>query len=281
MPCSGLPSIGARLYSAPSGRHNADRFFDPRSAPRVLHVELSNHRWRAGAWMTLLACAGVLAFGLMGRWQWHRAAEKRDLEAAFAAGTLLPGSELGARSTADLPRYAALRVRGRYDGAHQFLLDNMGHGGSTGYEVLTPLLLEDGRVLLVNRGWLPLPDGRRDRLPDIALPTLDAIELVGRIDLPPAAAIRMGHAGPDVGPAWPKRSSFPTTAELGAALARSVEPRQLLLGATEPYGYLRDWRPAGEAIGPARHLAYALQWWAFAALTLFLYLFLNIERSKP
>ncbi len=49
--------------------------------------------------------------------------------------------------------------------AHQFLLDNMTHAGRAGYEVLTPLLLDDGRVLLVNRGWLPLPDGRRDELP--------------------------------------------------------------------------------------------------------------------
>jgi surfeit locus 1 family protein len=236
--------------------------------------------------MTLLAGAGVLAFGLLGRWQWHRAAEKRALEAAFAAGALLPPTELGERSTADLPRYAALRVHGHYDWRHQFLLDNMGHSGSAGYQVLTPLLLEDGRVLLVNRGWLPLPDGRRDRLPEIAPlpyigpPLADTGEL-GRIDLLPVAAISMGHAAPDTGPAWPKRTSFPPTAELATALARPVEPRQLLLAAGEPQGYLRDWQPAGGSIGPARHMAYALQWWAFAALTLFLYLFLNIERRTP
>jgi cytochrome oxidase assembly protein ShyY1 len=253
----------------------------------VLQVELHNHRLRAGASMTVLACTGVLAFVLLGRWQWHRAAEKRALEAAFVAGTLLPGSELGARSTAELPRYAPLLVHGRYDGAHQFLLDNMGHSGTTGYQVLTPLLLEDGRTLLVNRGWLPLPDGRRERLPevalppDFALPSLAAIALRGRIDLLPAAALSLGHAAPDAGPAWPKRTSFPTTAELATALARRIEPRQLLLGAGEPAGYLRDWRPAGEGFGPVRHRAYALQWWAFAALTLFLYLFLNIERRKP
>ena len=91
----------------------------------------------------------------------------------------------------------------------------------------------------------------------------------------------MGHAAPDAGPAWPKRTSFPTTGELAAALKRPIEPRQLLLGAAEPYGYRRDWQPTGEGFRPARHLAYALQWWAFAALTLFLYFFMNIERRKP
>lgn len=259
----------------------------------MLQVELGNHRLRAGAWMSVLACTGIAAFALLGRWQWHRAAEKRALEAAFAAGALQPPAELGARSTAALPRYAAVRVHGDYDWRRQFLLDNMGHGGASGYEVLTPLLIEDGRVLLVNRGWLPLPQGRRDRLPDIAPRPEPAtppgagpqrpgsIGISGRIDLLPAAAIAMGHAAPDAGPAWPKRTSFPSAAELAAALGRPVEPRQLLLAADEPQGYLRDWQPAGNGFAPARHLAYALQWWAFAALTLFLYLFLNIERRQP
>ncbi|MDE2252233.1 MAG: hypothetical protein KGL25_12610, partial [Gammaproteobacteria bacterium] len=146
------------------------------------------------------------------------------------------------------------------------------------------------------RGWLPLPGGRRDRLPAIALPAgstaqpgaaapasgaVATIEISGRIDLLPVAAIRMGHAAPSPGPDWPKRTSFPTTPELAAALARPIEPRQLLLAASEPDGFARDWKPAGEGFGPARHLAYALQWWAFAALALFLYLFLNIERREP
>jgi cytochrome oxidase assembly protein ShyY1 len=28
-------------------------------------------------------------------------------------------------------------------------------------------------------------------------------------------------------------------------------------------------------------MAYALQWWSFGALVLFLYFFMNIERRKP
>ena len=248
----------------------------------MLRVDLGQWSLRASVWMTALALAGVLLFGQLGRWQWHRAAEKRALAAAFAANTEAPASDLGSRPIAALPRYTLLRARGRYDGAHQFLLDNMSRDGAVGYEVLTPLQLEDGRILLVNRGWLPLPGGRREPLPDVGLPTAPALtEISGRIDELPVTGLRMGRAPPDAGSSWPKRTSFPTAAQLGAALGQHIEPRELLLAAAEPMGYRRDWRAAGSGIGPARHVAYALQWWGFGALTLFLYFFMNIERRKP
>jgi surfeit locus 1 family protein len=236
--------------------------------------------------MTALAMAGVLLFGQLGRWQWHRAAEKRALAAAFAASTAAPAIELGTRPVAAVPRYALLRVRGRYDVAHQFLLDNISRDGAVGYEVLTPFQLEDGRILMVNRGWLPLPGGRREPLPDVALPGTPAqasapAEITGRIDELPVTGLSMGRAPPDAGPSWPKRTSFPTAAQLGAVLGKGVEARELLLAASEPMGYRRDWQPGGNGFGPSRHVAYALQWWSFGALTLFLYFFMNLERRTP
>ena len=60
--------------------------------------------------------------------------------------------------------------------------------------------------------------------------------------------------------------------------AQKVEPRQLLLDASEPQGFARDWRSASAGFGPERHLSYAVQWWGLGALTLFLYLFMNLER---
>jgi surfeit locus 1 family protein len=180
-----------------------------------------------------------------------------------------------------LPRYAQVRLQGSYDREHQFLLDNISHSGQPGYEVLTPLRLADGRTVVVNRGWVPLTASRR-QLPDVriefaAAQTPTAQTATGRLDDLPVAGIALGHVPPPPGTQWPKLTSFPTMADLSAALGQPLQSRQLLLNPGEPFGYVRDWHPSG--LGPTRHLSYAIQWWAFGALALVLYGYMNWRRS--
>ena len=233
-------------------------------------------RWSASWFMTVLTLLAMLCCVRLGFWQWHRAQEKRAIEGAFAAGNATV-TELGARLTDSLPRFSQVRARGRYDDAHQFLLENMSHGGLPGYQVLTPLLLSDGRALMVNRGWVPLSASRRDP-PKVPLDqAAGEVAPAGRLDALPVAGIALGHLAPAASAPWPRLTSFPTMADLSAALQRPLEARQLLLNADEPLGYVRDWHPTG--IGPDRHLAYAVQWWGFAALAVGLYARLNWQRT--
>jgi surfeit locus 1 family protein len=234
-------------------------------------------RWSASWPMTVLTLLAVVVFALLGRWQWHRADYKRALAAAFAAGNAAP-QELGSRPAAQLPRYSQLRVHGSYDGAHQFLLENLSHEGMPGYEVLTPLQLSDGRTLLVNRGWLPLTRSRSE-LPDVALKGPQQASPAGRLDALPVAGIALGHQAPDAAASWPRLTSFPTLGDLSAALGRPLEAWQLLLNPDEPEGYVRDWQMGG--FGPERHVAYAVQWWAFGVIALVLYARLHWQRSRP
>jgi surfeit locus 1 family protein len=228
--------------------------------------------------MTLLTLTALVIAIQLGRWQWHRADEKRALLASFAAGSMPPGP-LAGRPVASLARYARVTADGQYLD-QQFLLDNISRDGRAGYEVLTPLLLSDGRTLLVNRGWITQPGGDRQKLPEVTLvPGANPGRVSGRLDDLPVAGLALGHAPPAEGPDWPKLTSFPTSGELAAALKRQVEPRQLLLDADQPFGFRRDWQPANAGFSPERHLAYAVQWWGLGALATTLYLILNLRRS--
>ena len=170
-------------------------------------------------------------------WQWHRAQHKQALAADFGAGGQSV-ADLGARATSALPRYAQVRLQGSYDGEHQFLLDNMSHDGRPGYEVLTPLRLTDGRTVMVNRGWVPLT---REPQPAAAGARCDAAATpqtpAGRLDDLPVAGIALGHVPPAAAAPWPKLTSFPTMADLSAALGQPLQSRQLLLNPDQPLGY--------------------------------------------
>jgi len=232
--------------------------------------------------MTGLTVALCASFILLGRWQWGRAETKQALWEQFerGAGEVVA---LGTRATTDLPRYARVRVEGRWLPQRQFLLDNRTHEGSAGYEVLTPLMLESGRVLLVDRGWVPFM-GYRDRLPDVGSPFAELdpampVTVSGRLDELPSAGLAAGRAAPALEGPWPRVTSYPRPQELAAALATTqLEPRMLLLGAREPRGYVRDWKPGGR--GPETNWSYAIQWWSFAVVLFGLYVGLNLRRTR-
>jgi surfeit locus 1 family protein len=221
--------------------------------------------------LTLLLCA---AFVSLGQWQWNKGNLRKSEWDTFARGTE-EVIALDTRGLADVPLFQRVRLTGRFDAAHQFLLDNRTHDGRAGYEVLTPLERQDGRVAIVDRGWVPF-EGRRDRLPDVALQSRDLIALTGRADNLPSAGLPSGRAAPAPGDRWPKVTSYPTLQELSGALKSPLEARILLLDPAEPDGYVRDWQPPG--IPPMRHWSYAIQWWAFAVLALVLWVSLNLKR---
>jgi surfeit locus 1 family protein len=215
----------------------------------------------------------VLFVGL-GRWQWHRGEAKQALWNAYERSDSPPVPN--ARVDFDAAeRFTRVALTGRFDADHQFLLDNRSHAGKPGYEVLTPFLLDNGRRILVNRGWIPF-DGYRDQLPDVSLPSEPSTIVQGRLDELPTPGLASGRAPPEAGNAWPKRTSFPTHDELEAALREKLARRILLLDPQASNGYVREWSAPGMA--PERHFSYAIQWWGFAVVLLVLYFALNFRK---
>ena len=209
----------------------------------------------------LLAVFFCLSLAL-GRWQLHRMHEKEALFADFASGksTTEPLSRVDPDSVA---RYQHVIVLGRYDTAHQVLLDNMTHDGQVGYRVLTPLSLTSHKegaatAVLVDRGWIPA-GVTREQLPDVTIGE-NMRGLSGILDDPPRAGIRM-KAAPGSG--WPRVMSYPSMDELRQALDRHLFPRIILLDADQADGFVREWKPS--TFPPERHLGYAITWFCLAA----------------
>jgi surfeit locus 1 family protein len=108
----------------------------------------------AGIVLVLVALAILLS---LGTWQMQRLHWKEDLLAAITERRAAPPVELAAieamaKSGEDVD-YRTVRVTGTYlnnKERHFFAT----YEGRTGYYVYTPLQLGDGRVLLVNRGFV-------------------------------------------------------------------------------------------------------------------------------
>ena len=217
---------------------------------------------------TLLTAVAVALFASLGLWQLGRAEQKRALAADFAGG----GPAVDWRQLpADAPRYQRVQVRGHYDPARQFLLDNMSHDSVAGLQVLTPLLLDDGSAVLVNRGWVPWGP-TRDVLPEVAVDG-EPRTIVGRLDELPKPGIWL-KAPPAAG--WPRLVQYPHMDELATDLGRQLAPRQVLLDPAVPDGYVRDWIVPGTTAD--RHLGYAVQWFAFAAVAAAIWLVLSFRK---
>jgi len=229
----------------------------------------------APSWpMTLLTLILLTLFVILGRWQWQRGEAKQAIWNAYERNDATPalGAPIDFNS---MERFKRVALSGRFEPARQILLDNRSHAGKPGYEVLTPFVLNDGRRILVNRGWVPF-GGYRDRLPDVSMPGSPASTASGRLDELPTPGLASGRAPPEAGGAWPKVTSFPTHEELEATLGDKLARQILLLDPQSPDGYVRAWSPPGMA--PERHFSYAIQWWGFAGVLLVLYFGLNFRK---
>jgi surfeit locus 1 family protein len=137
--------------------------------------------------------------------------------------------------------------------------------------VLTPLVLDDGSAVIVNRGWLPFGATRQD-LPPVNVDG-EKRTVTGRIDELPRPGIWLK---PPPAAGWPRLVQYPRMEDLSAALGRELAPRQVLLDPGVPDGYVRNWTLPGTA--PDRHLGYAVQWFALAALAGAIWLVLGFRK---
>ncbi len=217
---------------------------------------------------TLAAVAAVVACVAAGHWQQNRMHAKESLRAQFDAAAHLPAVDLAALPAgADWAslRYRPVVAAGEFVASRQILIDNKVHAGRAGYHVVTPLVLADGRMVLVNRGWVP-QGASRSALP-VAAPPNGPATVHGRLSLPPSGYLELRSETP-AGPVWQNLDPARFTEATGLAVLPVV------IEATGPpatdNGLVRDW--LAPDFGIETHRIYMLQWYAFALLAVILWL---------
>lgn len=224
--------------------------------------------WRMGL-------AALVAFSMLmglGVWQLKRSQDKQNLlRQAEQMTSFLPIDWSG---DAVLPEpYRSVSVEGRYL-PDVFFLDNQHHNHQFGYNILSPFLLKNGQVVLIDRGFLSA-DITRQVLPDVRTPD-DFRKVNGYTYYPSKKQLTLGVS-------FEKKTNQMTVIEIldlhliGKILHKSLYPFIIRLNRTEPDGYLREWPIV--SMSPSRHIAYAIQWFAMAIVVVALFIGLNVKKN--
>lgn len=218
-----------------------------------------SRRFRPVLVPTIATVVAVALFVSAGIWQHARMRQKEDLGAQLAAATRNAPVPLPDVADWNAWRFRPVVVSGTFDAARQIFVDNKVHAGRAGYDVVAPLTMGDGRVVLIDRGWVAAGESRA-QLPDVPPPT-GLVPVQGRVNLPTVSYIELardtvrGALWQNLDPARYAQATglhvLPVVVEQTAA----IDGRDTLV---------REW-PAPD-LGADRHRIYMVQWFLFAAL---------------
>lgn len=224
---------------------------------------------------SLAALFGIIVLLGLGTWQLQRLEWKEGLIAAYQARRAAPPIPL----PDPIADPAALdnrpvRLRGRFLNDRELYLGARSYKGQVGFHVVTPFRLDDGRSVLVDRGWVP-PD-RRDPA------TRPQGQLAGTVEVTGLARVG-GWRGSDMfRPANQPEQNHWLWYDLPAMAARAglddaitavyvaAAPRALPGGL--PIGVLPGVSLRND------HLQYAITWYTLAAALLVIYF---LHQSRP
>ena len=245
--------------------------------PKPRRSEPSRRTTRPRLVPALATVIAVIVCVSAGNWQKNRMHAKEALRAQYDAAIALPPIALASvPSSADWTslRYRTATATGEYLAPRQMLIDNKVVAGRVGFHVVTPLTLRDGRIVLVNRGWIAQLASRA-ALPDAAPPG-GQLTVRGRIALPTAGYLELK---PDLA-SGPLRQNL-DPARFATDTGLSVLP--VVIEATEPPvpddALIRVW-PAPD-FGVDTHRIYMMQWYAFALLAALLWVWFHRPRATP
>lgn len=232
---------------------------------RILGALVSEGRWHR---YLALAVAFAIGCGLLSWWQFTRREESAASTALITRNASAPAAPLedllpSLGAYRDDQQWRTVEVEGTYLTGKQLLVRNrVDPNGNPGFEVLTPFRLDDGRVLVLDRGWVSIGT-KQDRPDSVPAPPAGTVTVEARLQ---------GDEGPLAGRSAPE-GEIPSI-DLKAVAADVGAPTY-----TGAYGQVRAESPATAAapqrlhpqpadtgVDEGTHLSYAIQWIIFALL---------------
>jgi surfeit locus 1 family protein len=236
----------------------------------------STRQFRAQAIPTIIMVILVPLFTGLGIWQLDRAEQKRQLSAALESRRKQPALSLNlALPPTGEREFRPVVAQGRYLADKTILIENRKYLGRTGFHVVTPLRIEGSeRIVLVNRGWIP-----RERLDGDARPATpgERVTVHGTLALPqaPAIELQLADTPADTTPHWP----YLTLDHFAQWSGLKILPFEILQSPEDPGDLVRQW-PQPQ-FSDAMHIGYAIQWFAFALITLLIWFRLSLQPITP
>jgi cytochrome oxidase assembly protein ShyY1 len=235
---------------------------------------LLTFRWLAAAALAVVAAAIMV---LLGNWQLHRYQERSAINARIddadsttpvaLTATLAAPSVAGTAGASPGKRLAwtKVTVTGRYDPTHEIQARGRTVDGDVGFEIVTPLLLDDGTAVLVDRGWVPAAEGGALAAPTVPAAPVGPVTVVGQVHLsesrPTAVAHRDGRLDTRRISVTRLAHELPFPVYGAYVLLTSQTPTSDPAFTRIPIDHEDSWQNGG----------YAVQWWLFAGMALFSY----------
>jgi cytochrome oxidase assembly protein ShyY1 len=217
--------------------------------------------------LTLLSLVLIPTMVRLGIWQMHRYEERsarNQLVADALAAKPVPVERLTSpgHTVTSAERYRTVTAKGRFDTDDEVVVRRrVNADDEVGFHVLTPFVLDDGKVLLVNRGWIPADGPSQTAFPKIPAPASGEITVTGRLmpdETTEASGIKDLQGLPD-------RQIMLIDSEREAdRLGVRVLGGYLAQTAPEPKGDAPEQLGSPGDENAALNYAYALQWWLFA-----------------
>ena len=217
-------------------------------------------------WPTLWSAFGLLLLLGLGTWQVQRLGWKEGLiaqrNAALAAAPApLPRTLDEARAL----EFHPVRAHGQFLNDHELYLNAQSLRGDQGFHVIAPLRLDDGTILLVDRGFVPTD--RQSPATRAAGEIAGPATVIGLLRLPEPP----GWFTPANEPQKNSWFSIDLPAMAAAAGVGGALPFYIDAGKTPNPG---GWPLGGQTITdlPNNHLQYAITWYALAAALVVVYI---------